>query len=403
VKRAEFPNAFRGLFSPSRYKILYGGRGGAKSWGVGRALVLLGAARPLRILCAREYQTSIKDSVIALLKDQILRLGLKNSYRFGTTFIQGVNGTEFLFKGLRVNPDEIKSLEGVDICWVEEAQRVSEDSWTYLIPTIRKQGSEIWATFNPMDASDPTYRRFVLNTPPETLLVRINWSDNPWFPEALERERRYCLQNDPDAYDWIWEGNPRALSDAVVFRGKFAVETFETPSEARLFFGADWGFGPDPTTLVRSFIKDRALYGDYEAYALGLELNQIAGVFDSVPGARDWTIEADSSQPQTIRHAASFGFKIRGARKWPGSVEDGIAYLRSFERIVVHERCQHTGREMRLYSYKTDRAAGLVLPMLDDKHNHCIDALRYAHGPRIGNRSLTIMNAEQAEELSRGI
>jgi phage terminase large subunit len=398
----EFPALFRGLFDPHRYKILYGGRGGMKSWGVGRALSILGAQQPRRILCAREYQTSIKDSVIALLKDQIRQLDLKSRYKFGATYIEGKNGTEFLFKGLRINPDEIKSLEGVDICWVEEAQRVSEDSWTYLIPTIRKQGSEIWGTFNPMDAEDATYQRFVLNTPPNTLLIKVNWYDNPWFPETLDQERQYCLQTDPDAYAWIWEGNPRKISDAVVFRGKFSIEAFETPSDAYLFFGADWGFGPDPTTLVRSFIKDRCLYIDYEAYALGLELNAIAGVFDAVPGARDWPIEADSSQPQTIKHVSTFGFKVRGAKKWAGSVEDGIAYLRSFDRIVVHERCYYTGQEMRLYSYKTDRVSGTVLPQLVDKHNHCIDALRYAHGSRIGNRGSRIISAAQAEELAHG-
>jgi len=376
--------AFRGLFDPWRYKILYGGRGGAKSWGVGRALVILGAQRPLRILCAREFQTSIKDSVIALLKDQIRRLGLKNRYTFGTTYIEGKNGTDFIFKGLRINPDEIKSLEGVDICWVEEAQRVSEASWTYLIPTIRKEGSEIWATLNPVDDDDATYARFILNTPPNTLLINVNWRDNPWFPKTLDDERLYCLSADPDAYEWIWEGKPRKISDAVIFKGKFSIETFEAPKDARFMLGADWGFGPDPTVLIRCFEQGKSLYVDHESYALGLDLNQIAQTWRAaVPGCDKWPIEADSSQPQTINHVKDFGFRIGPAKKWPGSVEDGIAFLRKYERIVVHERCYYTGQEMRLYSYKTDRITQEVLPVILDKNNHCMDALRYAVGRKI--------------------
>lgn len=231
-------------------------------------------------------------------------------------------------------------------------------------------------------------------------MVKVNYDANPWFPDVLERQRLHMLRTDPDAYDWVWEGNCRKVSDAVVFRNKFSIETFETPSDVHLFFGADWGFGPDPTALIRCFIKDNRLYVDYEAYALGLELNQIPDIFGSVPGSRDWQIEADNSQPQTIKHVASYGFKIRGPRKWP--VEDGIAYLRSFDMIVVHERCGYTAQEMRLYSYKTDKVSGKPLPVLLDKHNHCIDALRYALFTRIGNRKNHIMSAAQAEELAHG-
>lgn len=383
----KLPRKLQGMFDPYRYKILFGGRGGAKSWGVGRILSAFGARQPLRILCAREFQTSIRDSVIALLKDQIRRLGLKSRYKFGSTYIEGKNGTEFLFKGLRINPDEIKSLEGVDICWVEEAQRVSEASWTYLIPTIRKEGSEIWGTLNPVDDDDPTYKRFIINTPPNTLLVNINWNDNPWSPETLNQERLYCLATDPDAYAWIWEGKTRKISDAVIFKGKFSIETFETPRDARFLHGADWGFGPDPTTLVRAFERDGCLFIDQEGYAFGLDLDKIADTWrKAVPGCDKWNIYADNSQPQTINHVKGFGFKISPAKKWPGSVEDGIKFLRGYKRIVVHERCYYTGQEMRLYSYKTDRITGETLPVIMDKHNHCIDALRYALDKRIKHK-----------------
>ena len=375
--------AFRGLFSPYRYKIFYGGRGGAKSTTFADVLGVFGAQNPMRILCAREFQTSIKDSVIALLKARITKHRLKHFYKFGQTYIEGKNGTEFIFKGLRLNPDDIKGLEGIDIAWIEEAQRVSEASWTYLIPTIRKEGSEIWASFNPELADDPTYKRFVTNTPPNTLLVKVNWNDNPWFPGTLNDERLYLQSVDLDAYDWIWEGNPRTMSEAVIFKGKFTVERFETPKDAKRMQGADWGLS-DPTVLVSCFEMDGCLFVDHECYARNLDLDRIAPTWrGAVPDCDKWPIEADSAQPQTINHVRGFGFRIGPAKKWNGSVEDGIRFLRKYKKIIVHERCYYTAQEMRLYSYKTDRLTGEVLPIIVDKHNHCIDALRYAVGKRI--------------------
>jgi phage terminase large subunit len=387
MERLELPARMRGIFEPHRYKIFYGGRGSAKSWSAAAALVILAAAAPKRILCAREFQTSIKDSVIELLKSRIRSLGLKERFRFGQSAVTGRNGSEFVFKGLRINPDEVKSLEGIDYCWVEEAQRVSEASWTYLIPTIRKAGSEFFITFNPEGATDPTYKRFVLSPPPGALVVKMNYGDNPWFPAELDAERLRCLADDPDAYNWIWEGNPRTISDAVIFKGKFSIETFETPQSARFLHGADWGFGSDPTVLVRCFERDDCLYVDQESYALGLDLNRIAPTWKAaVPGCERGQIYADNSQPQTINHVKGYGFRIAPAKKWSGSVEDGITFMRGYRKIIVHERCYYTGQEMRLYSYKTDRVTGEVLPVIVDKHNHCIDALRYALDKRIKRR-----------------
>jgi phage terminase large subunit len=215
----------------------------------------------------------------------------------------------------------------------------------------------------------------------------MNWSDNPWFPAELDAERRRSLADDPDAYDWIWEGNPRKISDAVIFKGKFSIETFETPPKTRFMFGADWGFGPDPTVLVRCFEQDGYLYVDQECYALGLDLDRIAPTWKkAIPGCEKENIYADNSQPQTINHVKGFGFRIGPAKKWSGSVEDGIAFLRGYKKIIVHERCYYTGQEMKLYSYKTDRVTDEVLPIVVDKHNHCIDALRYALDRRIRRR-----------------
>lgn len=374
----DLPEVFEPLFSPYRYKVFYGGRGGAKSWAFARALVLLSTTRDVRVLCAREFQVSIKDSVHRLLTDQIESLGFLNQFEITKTEIRSRAGSEFIFKGLRHNASEIKSLEGVDICWVEEAHSVSKDSWDLLTPTIRKENSEIWVSFNPGSPDDETYKRFVLNPPDNSVVIKVGFQDNPWFPETLRAEMEFCRRADPEAWDHIWNGNPKVLSDAQVFLRKYVIEPFETPSDARFFHGADWGFAKDPTVLVRAFVKDNHLYVDHEAYGIGVELDETPQLFDSIETARKWDIKADSSRPETISHIAKKGFKIKAAKKWSGSVADGLAALKSFEKIVVHPRCKHTADEMRLYSYKVDRVTGDVLPVLVDAHNHCIDALRYA-------------------------
>lgn len=385
----EFPDPFQPLFQPARYKVFYGGRGAGRSWSCARALLLMGVAKQLRILCARETQLSIADSVHKLLGEQVDILELSNFYDVQKSRIIGANGTEFLFKGIKHNPQEIKSTEGVDVAWVEEAQAVSENSWNILIPTIRKDNSEIWITFNPGEEADPTYQRFVLNPPPGAVVKKVNWHDNPWLPKVLRDEMEYLRRVDYDAYLHVWEGEPRTISDAVVFKGKFTVEPFDTPADARFYFGADWGFSQDPTTLIRAFVKDRTLYIDQEAYAIGCDIDKTPALFDAVPESRKWQIYADSARPETISYMKRAGFKIAACEKWSGSVEDGIAFLRSFEKIVIHERCKHTAEEFRLYKYKVDVQSGEVLPVLVDKHNHCTDSVRYALGKLIRQKKST--------------
>lgn len=205
--RAECPDKLLFLTQARhRYKILYGGRGGAKSWGIARALLILGVQCKLRILCARETMRSIAESVHHLLETQIDQLGMRGMYDVQKATILGCNGTEFVFAGLRLNIANIKSTEDIDIVWVEEAQSVSRHSWQTLIPTIRKDGSEIWASFNPELETDDTYQRFVLHPPPDARVVRINWSDNPWFPDVLRREMEHLQATDYDAYMHVWEG-----------------------------------------------------------------------------------------------------------------------------------------------------------------------------------------------------
>lgn len=223
--KADFPEKLECLFQPSRYKILYGGRGGAKSWGIARALLVQAAAKPLRILCAREIQKSISESVHQLLRDQIAALGLSDCYEVLQNEIRGKNGSLFLFAGLKHNVENIKSKEGLDIVWVEEAQTVSKKSWDTLIPTIRKEGSEIWISFNPDLEDDETYQRFVKSPPPGAIVQKINWSDNPWFPEVLRLEKDSLKEKDPDAYLTVWEGHCKQTLDGAVYASELRAAT----------------------------------------------------------------------------------------------------------------------------------------------------------------------------------
>lgn len=399
------PHIREALLRPARWKVLHGGRGSAKSWGVAETLVTLASVLNLRILCARELQISIADSVHRLLQDQIERTGLTPFFAITNNSISCPStGAQFIFKGLRHNAAEIKSTEGIDICWVEEAQRVSEESWNVLIPTIRKEGSEIWVTFNPDSVDDPTYKRLVVNEPPHSIVRQVNYDQNPHFPDTLRLEMEYLKRVDFEAYEHIWLGKPKARSKAQVLAGKWRVDRFETPQKLpRLYFGADWGFAQDPTTLVRCYIVDRKLFIDHEAYGIGVELDDLPALFDSVPGARQNLIKADNSRPETINHVAKRRFNVQAAAKWHGSVEDGIAYLRSFEEIVIHERCKHTIEEARLYSYKLDKQTGDVLPVIEDRHNHCWDAVRYALDGLVqqGTTGLLDYYAQQVEERKR--
>lgn len=215
----KFPEKLAFLFEPARYKVAYGGRGSAKSWSVARALLLQATTQPLRVLCTREVQQSIKQSVHKLLSDQIQALGLGHFFEVLETEIRGINGSEFAFAGLASHTvDSIKSFEGVDRVWVEEGQAVSKRSWDVLIPTIRKPGSEIWITFNPELETDETYQRFVVTPPPGTVVASVNYCDNPWFPPELETERLHCKLTDPKGYDNIWEGKCKpAVAGAIYY------------------------------------------------------------------------------------------------------------------------------------------------------------------------------------------
>lgn len=371
------------LSEKKRYKVAYGGRGSGKSWSVARCLILLAMKSKVRILCTRQLQTSIKDSVHKLLCDSIDDLGLAAFFDITRDAIRCHNGSEFIFKGLQNQTNEIKSIEGINYCWVEEAQSVSEDSWNILIPTIRQEGSEIWVTFNPDREEDATYQRFVAHNPPDSIVQLVNYNDNAWFPDVLRKEMEYDKEVDFGKYEHIWLGKTVIDTEAQVYHGKFELKEFETPQGVTFFYGADWGFANDPTAVIRCFIQEQCLYIDYESGGIGVEFEELPALFDVIPEIRRWEIRADSARPETISYMSRQQFKIKPCPKWKGSVEDGIEYIRSFRKIYVHPRCKHTYEEFKFYSYKQDKNTGDVLPIVLDKDNHYMDSIRYALNPYI--------------------
>lgn len=384
-----------------------GGRGAGRSWSAAIALIAYARSGFERILCTREYQSSIRESVHHLIKQRIVAMGLHKEFEMlDATIRHRVTGSEFIYKGLRHDPEGIKSLEGITKVWIEEARSVSAESLMILDPTIRVEGSEIWATWNPELSEDAIEKFFRQVDPAAVVTINATWRDNPFFLPVLERQRAYAEQlakqtGDWEAYDWVWEGKFRKISEAAVFRRRVAVGEFTAPEGARFFHGADWGFANDPTALVRCYMTDepdgKHLWIDREAFGYGVEIDETPALFDAaVETARKWPIKADNARPETISYMARQGYKITAASKWKGSVEDGIAYLKGFACIHIHERCRNMIEEAKLYSYKQDRHTNEVLPVLAEGHDHGWDAVRYAldgyitaHGlPAISNTLL---------------
>jgi phage terminase large subunit len=289
-----------------------------------------------------------------------------------------------------MNVSEVKSTEGIDICWVEEAEKVTDDSWNMLTPTIRKENSEIWISFNPEDENSPTHKRFVRNPSPDTAIGLLIWEDNKFFPEVLKKELEYDRRVDYEKFLHVWGGQVKRYSDALIFAKKIFVEDFHTPEDARFYFGADWGFSNDPTVLGRMFIKDNILFLDWEFYAVGIEISELERAFDSVPESRKWQIVGDSERPDTISYLQRKGFQIVGAKKGKGSVEDGIQFLRGFEKIIIHPRCRYAIDNFGNYRWKQDKITKEILPIPADGSDHWPDSARYALEDYIKQREVNI-------------
>lgn len=367
------------LNRPSRYKGAHGGRGSGKSHEFAERLIEQCVEQKTDAVCVREIQKSLAQSVKKLLEIKIESMGVGHMFDVQQSVIKAPHGGQIIFQGMQNHTaDSIKSLEGFDIAWVEEAQSLSQFSLDLLRPTIRKPGSELWFTWNPRFETDPVDQLLRSDDPPpDSVVIEVNYRQNPWFPDVLKAEMEYDRGRDPDKYKHIWLGSYQTNSEARVFRN-WRIEEFDAPADAVHRFGADWGFASDPTVLVRCHVIGRTLYVDYEAYRVGCEIMDTPSLFLSVPESERWPIVADSARPETISHMRQNGFpKIVSAIKGPKSVEEGVEWLKSHD-IVVHPRCQHTIDELSLYSYKIDKKTAIVMPELDDKDNHVIDALRYA-------------------------
>lgn len=399
VVKAQIPGAFRDLQRGGdevRYFAYHGGRGSAKSHSVASHLVLTGVKRPLRWLCAREIQKSLTMSSMQVLKDKIVAHGLENAYTATRDGIFGPNGTQFLFAGLRTNPDSVKSMEGLDGAWIEEADRCSQTSLELLTPTIRKDGSQVIFTFNRRNVTDPVDKMFIGGRPPPKSVVKqVNWKDNPFFPSVLYDEMMWLKSRDRDKWLHVWEGNPLSRSEVRVFNN-WEIDDLDAviPKGAVARWGADWGFAIDPTVLVKMYRWGRTLYIAREAYKVKCEIEETPALF----AGSDWfdpprwenrfnhpgvdevlsgQIVADSARPETISYMRARGFNIKSAIKGARSVEEGVEFVKTLD-IVVHPSCTHVLDELALYGYKVDKITDAVLPQLADRDNHVIDAIRYA-------------------------
>lgn len=380
ILRIQTPRVFKPLLLPARYKGAHGGRGSGKSHFFAEMLIERCLINPgTRWACIREVQKSLEQSVKRLLEDKIEALGVGRDFGVKQFEIETPGGGLIIFQGMQNHTaDSIKSLEGFDGAWVEEAQSLSQRSLDLLRPTIRKEGSELWFSWNPHLDTDPVDSLLRCDAlPPGAVVVQANYRDNPWLPDVLRAELDYDQRRDPDKFAHVWLGQYVRNSESRVFKN-WTIEEFERPAGTIFRLGADWGFAVDPSVLIRCSIDGNRLYIDYEAYRVGCEIVNLPELFMSVPEAEKWPMTADSARPETISHMLKNGFPaIRSSIKGAGSIEDGIEWLKSFD-IVVHPRCKHTIDELTLYSFKTDPLTGAVLPLLEDKNNHVIDALRYA-------------------------
>jgi phage terminase large subunit len=396
----EIPAITRNFARPARTRVFKGGRGSGKT----RGLALRSALRIYQLaemgvegvfLASREHLNSLDESSLEEIKAAIRSIDWLNAYfDIGEKYVRTKNKRiSYAFAGLRHNLDSIKSKARIIGNWTDEAEGVSEPAWRKLVNTLREEGdgwlAENWISYNPESEESATHKRFVKNAPEDCRVTTVNWSDNPWFPDILNKARLDDQKFRPETYEHVWEGEFLTLTDAQVFAGKFFTEEFEPEADwDGPYQGLDFGFSQDPTAATRCYIHDDTLWIRNEAGKVRLELDDTSQfVCDRIPRFADYVTRADSARPESISHLTRHGLpRIKGVEKWKGSVEDGIAYIRSFRRVVVHPDCPQTAREGRLYSYKVDQRSGDILPVLVDANNHFIDAVRYALGPMIRQR-----------------
>lgn len=396
------PEVFEPLLQPKRYKGAKGGRGSGKSHFFGELLVEECISQHTRAACVREVQKSLDDSVKRLIEDKIYKLGVESLFRITKTeIICPRTESLIIFRGMQNHTaSSIKSLEGFNRAFIEEAQTITQRSLEILTPTFRNN-AELWFAWNPESENDPVDKLFLENLDDlDFVLVEANYNHNPFFPEELRRDMERDRQRDIDKYNHVWGGQYRKNSEARVFKN-YTVRNFITPKDAMFLHGADWGYSVDPTTLVRCFTggwgddgepvydpNGTTLFIDAEAYMVGCEINNTPRLFDQLlttdPDhedygcARKYQIRADSARPETIGYMRKHGYPLMvSATKGPKSVVEGIEFIKNYD-VVIHTRCKHTKSEFDYYKYKIDKLTNAVTSELEDKKNHVIDAVRYA-------------------------
>jgi phage terminase large subunit len=384
--RIETAAVFEPLLGNQRFAGAKGGRGSGKSWFFGGRTIEECIDQHIRCACLRETQNSLEDSVKPLLESFIHKYGLDDLFVITDREIRGPNESLFIFKGIQNHTaSRFKSAEGFNRGLFDEAQELSQKSMDLAIPTFRAQGSILRFGWNPTAPSDPVDRMFRENADdPNFVCVTANYSDNPWFPDDLRGDMERDKRRDPEKYAHVWLGKYRKLSEARVFRN-WRVGKMEVPKGCRPYFGCDWGFAVDPTVIVRLYlIGERTIYINAESWAVGCEIDRTPALFDKIDGgmARLWPCVGDSSNPQAISYMRRHGYpKLIAAKKGPGSVEEGVEFMKSYDIVVDPDACPHVVDELSSYSYEIDKRTDEVLPILEDKKNHTIDACRYALEP----------------------
>lgn len=398
------PKRMELLLYPRRFKVFYGGRGSGKTANVVSYLIEKARFRNSRVGCFREIQKSIKESSYAELVDEINRKGHTQEYRcVDGEITHHTTKSKFVFRGLWRNITAIKGMAGLTDVFCEESENISQISWDTLIPTVRSSGSEIIIVFNPNKETDPTWTNFVepyigkmvdgIYHDDDIVVVNVNYVHNPWFTEELKQHMNQMKAVDYDRYLWVYEGKFNKRSDEQVFGGKWRIDNFEVKPEWHgPYFGMDFGFSTDPTAMVEVYIEElpggrRNIYINREYGKVGLEITDTpAAMEQSFPMAKRARWYADCARPETISHIKRSGFDIHPCTKWPGSVEDGVTWLRGCDSIIIHERCKEMQNEAAMYSYKVDKLTGNVLTDIVDAFNHYWDAVRYSLNDHIVQR-----------------
>lgn len=380
MQTMEIPTEFERLLDNDwREAAVYGGRYSLKSHTVARILLIRARQQTRRFGCFREMQNSIAESSHQLLADLIRSYLLEDFVVTNNGIVNRLNGSDFLFRGLYRNEQNIKSTEGIDIAWVEEAQTVSEKSIEVLTPTIRKEGSQIIYTYNRLEEEDPVHKRLVIEGRPNTLIINVNYDialKYGMMPDVMRLEMEDDRDKRPQLYKHKWLGEPLALLESRIYKGWIEID--DVPPEAKLMRRwVDFGYSNDPCSIGNVYSWNGAYIVDELAYRTGLLNHQIAGIIlqDEKDKGVALTI-ADSSEPKSIDELKLAGVTILPAIKGPDSINYGIHVVQGC-KIFYTKRSQNIKKEHVNYTWKEDKD-GNILPVPIDMFNHAMDGIRYA-------------------------